>query len=314
MFVGVDVAKDKLDIAWRSQANYSHQRFDNNLAGFNAFLGWLVQQPCSVWVCLEATGHYSELLADYLTAHGIKVSIINPLQIKQFARSKLTRNKNDILDARIIAQYGEANQPRVFQPRSQSQKELKDLTKLVDTLKAQVIQLKNQLDSTQGEIAKQSIKSLIKALEEKIVELENQLAALVTSEKPLHTQFTLLLSIKGIGKWTAYKILAQTPTISIYQKAKQFAAAIGVTPKQNQSGKFQGKTTISRLGDARLRKALYMAALVAKRYNPVLKAFAERLKHKGKAPKAIICAVMRKLAHIIFGVLKHQKPFDTALA
>lgn len=313
LFVGVDVAKDKLDVAWRGNVNYSHQQFDNNLEGFTTFLGWLNQQTACPWVCMEATGHYSELLAEYLTEHGIKVSIINPLQIKQFARSKLTRNKNDILDARVIAQYGEANQPRIFQPRSQNQKELKDLIKLVDTLKAQVIQLKNQLHSTQGAIAKQSITSLINALEAKIIELEKQLAELVDAEQHLSTRFALLLSIKGVGKLTAYKILAQTPDIGIYQKAKQFAAAIGATPKQNQSGKFQGKTTISRLGDARLRKALYMAALVAKRYNPVLKSFAERLKQRGKAPKAIICAVMRKLAHIIFGVLKHQKPFDTAL-
>ena len=119
-----------------------------------------------------------------------------------------------------------------------------------------------------------------------------------------------LTSIKGVGKLTAYRVLALMPNVSCFQSAKQFAAYIGITPKQHQSGKFIGKTTISRLGDSRLRKALYMAALVAKRHNKGLAAFVLRLQQNGKTPKTIVCAVMRKLAHIIFGVLKSGMPFN----
>ncbi|WP_028372927.1 IS110 family transposase, partial [Legionella lansingensis] len=112
----------------------------------------------------------------------------------------------------------------------------------------------------------------------------------------------------------AYHVLARIPDIQCFQTAKQFAAYMGITPKQQQSGSLIGKTTISRLGDSRLRKALYMAALVAKRYNKSLLPFINKLQTKGKTPKIIICAVMRKLAHIIFGVLKNKQPFNENVA
>ena len=314
IFIGVDMAKDKFDVALPQEKTYRYRQFVSNKEGFKSFLTSLKQITLNEWVCMEATGHYSEVLAEYLTHHGLKVSIINPWQIKNFARLQLTRNKNDKVDARLIARYGQMMKPPVFQPRSASQKDLKDLVKLLDTLKAQKVQLNNQAQSTQGNIAKKVVATLLKELSTNIAKLEQRLTNLVANEEKIYEQVTLLTSIKGIGHLTAYKILAQVPRIEQYARAKQFAAAIGITPKQHQSGKFQGKTTISRLGDARLRKALYMAALVAKRYNPLLKSFAQRLQQRGKAPKAIICALMRKLAHIIFGVLKHRKPFDASFA
>jgi transposase len=181
-------------------------------------------------------------------------------------------------------------------------------------LKGQLIQFNNQLSSTQGNLAKKSLKKIIKSLEKQIKCIEKQIADLVSKNDELNEKLALVTSIKGIGNITAYKILAQIPDIHIFSKAKQFAAYLGVSPRQHQSGKFQGKTTISRIGDGRLRKALYMAALVAKRHNNALQPFVKRLEIKGKSPKSIICAVMRKLAHIIFGILKSHCPFDANLA
>jgi transposase len=307
-FVGLDVAKDKFDVALNNKQ--TRQSFASDKNGLKLFLGWLKKHTITPWVCMEATGHYSELIAEYLDKHAILVSIINPLQIKNFARMKLTRNKNDIIDARLIAEYGYTMQPRAFQPREAAQKELKDLVKLLDTLKEQVVQLKNQLHSTQGRLAKEALHKLIKRLENQIVGIEKQLADLVKESSALQEKIQLITSIKGIGCLTAYKIMAEIPDIHNFQTAKQFAAFMGITPKQNQSGKFRGKTTISRLGNSRLRKALYMAALVAKRYNTHLSSFVARLQAKSKAPKAIVCAVMRKLAHWIFGVLKNTQLFN----
>jgi transposase len=119
----------------------------------------------------------------------------------------------------------------------------------------------------------------------------------------------LITSIPGIGKITAYKLLSTVINIDSFKTAKQFAAYLGISPKQHQSGNYQGKTIMSRLGNARLRKVFYMAALVAKRFNPSLQPMVIRLKEKGKAPKSVIGAVMRKLAHIVFGVLKSKQPF-----
>jgi len=312
--VGVDVAKDKFDIAYFVNKKYQHECFANDKKGRLDFVKWLKKNVQSPWVCMEATGHYSELIADNLVENAIRISIVNPLQIKSFARVKLSRNKNDIVDAKIIAEYCEKMQPRTFISRSDSQKELKDLTKLLDTLKEQLVQLKNQLQSTQGHLAKKSIQKFIKELEKKIKAIEKQLADLVKKDESLNEKMALVTSVKGVGDITAYKILAQIPDIHTFSNAKQFAAYMGVSPKQRQSGKLQGRTTISRIGDSRLRKAIYMAALVAKRHNNALQPFVKRLELKGKSPKSIVCAVMRKLAHLIFGILKNNRPFDPKMA
>lgn len=309
-FVGVDVAKDKFDAAVASNGKYVHECFINNQKGYRLFLKWLKKNSQSPWVCMEATGHYSEVIADFLYQQRIRTSIINPLQIKNYARAKLTRNKNDKIDAIIIAEYSEKMSPRTFSPRSEAQKELKDLTKLLDTLKNQLTQLKNQSLSTQGKVTKKALNKVIEHLEKQIKEVEKQIADLVNHKKELNDKVELMTSIKGIGNLTAYKVLARVPNIDLFSNAKQFAAYIGISPKQNQSGKFKGKTTISRIGDGCLRKSLYMAALVAKRHNKYLQPFVNRLQKAGKEPKAIICAVMRKLAHLIFGVLKNNAAFD----
>lgn len=309
-FVGVDVAKDKFDVALCLNNNYYQYCFNNDRKGHKAFLKWLKKYTQISWVCMEATGHYSELIADFLINHQIRVSIVNPLQIKSFARARLSRNKTDALDAKLIADYCKIMQPRVFVARSESQKTLKDLTNLLDTLKAQHIKLSNQLHSAQSQIAKKVIRKLLKELEKEIIRVEKQLADLVKSNPSLEEKMTLITSIKGVGKLTAYKVLSHVPDMNCFANAKQFAAYIGISPRQHQSGKYRGKTTISRLGDGRLRKAFYMAALVTKRHNEHLQSFVSRLQQKGKAPKTIICAVMRKLAHLIYGVLKSKQSFN----
>lgn len=311
-FVGVDVAKDKFDVALEINKKFHQECFSNDRKGYQAFSRWLNKLTSQPWVCMEATGHYSELIADYLSSQHIRVSVVNPLQIKNFSRAKLTRNKTDQLDARIIAAYCEMMLPRTFQPRSDSHKELKDLSNLLDTLKAQHTQLSNQLHSAQSNTAKKTIAKMIKALEKEIRKVENLIAELINGNKELNENMELITSIKGVGKLTAYKILSHVPNMSNFRNAKQFAAFIGISPRQHQSGKYQGKTTISRLGSSTLRKTLYMAALVAKRFNKRLQPFVDRLQKKGKAPKSIICAVMRKLAHLIFGVLKNKKPFNVS--
>lgn len=309
-FVGVDVAKDKFDVALEINNSCYQECFSNDKKGYRSFSKWLAKYTSQPWVCMEATGHYSELIADYLFLKQIKVSVVNPLQIKSFARARLSRNKTDQLDARIIASYCEKMQPRTFTSRSETHKELKDLTNLLDTLKEQHARLTNQLHSAQSESAKKSIRKIIKSLANEIAKVEKQIDEIIKQHSEMNENMNLLMSIQGVGKQTAYKVLSHVPDMNCFANAKQFAAFIGITPRQHQSGNFRGKTTISRLGDARLRKVFYMAGLVAKRFNKRLQPFVMRLQANGKAPKAIICAVMRKLAHIVFGVLKNKRPFD----
>lgn len=313
-FVGVDVAKAKFDVVRRTPTGFTHRIFANTTAGFNAFRDWLSQCPLPVWVCLESTGYYSEALADDLSAHHYRVSVINPLQIKRHAQSKLIRNKTDALDARVIAIYGENVRPRVYQPRRVEQKALRELIQLVDTLKQQLIQLKNQLAGTQLTVAKNEFKKAIVSLTKRIKSLEKKIAELVNHDEEFKERTHLLTSIVGIGRLSAWRILAYLPAIDLFENAKQLAAFVGITPQQKQSGCYRGKSYLSNYGHRRFRKALYMPALVAKHRNTSLQRFVVQLESRGLAPKAIVCAVMRKLIHWIFGILKSGHTFDESLA
>lgn len=313
-YVGVDVAKDKLDVAVWINNRYKHKVYSNDAKGHAEFSQWIEQHTRSPWVCMEATGHYSEGLADFLLKKSIKVSVVNPYQIKNFAKASFARNKNDIVDGRVIREFCQCMQPRQYVTMPEPQKQLKGLMKVVDMLKSQLGQLKNQLHSLHEGIARDLLVNWMNTLEKEVHLLENQMAVLVHEEPMLKKKMALITTIKGVGTLTAYRVLALLPDIHSFQTAKQFAAYIGITPKQHQSGKLLGKTTISRLGDRRLRKALYMAALVAKKHNKGLTAFVSRLQANGKTPKTIVCAVMRKLAHILFAVLKNERPFNENFA
>ena len=167
-FVGVDVAKDKFDVALEIGKKFQLACFSNDKKGYKAFAKWLDKFAVNPWVCMEATGHYSELIADFLISIKIKVSVVNPLQIKNFARAKLSRNKTDQIDSKLIASYCEIMQPRTFLPRSDAHKELKELSNLLDMLKAQHTQLSNQLGSAQSDGARKAIRKLIQNIEKEI--------------------------------------------------------------------------------------------------------------------------------------------------
>lgn len=308
-FVGVDVAKNKFDVALQLGKSIHLECFSNDSKGHQAFSKWLAKLTTNPWVCMEATGHYSELIADYLSSHLIRVSVVNPLQIKSFARAKLSRNKTDQIDAVLIASFCEYMHPRVFMPRTESHKQMKELSNLLDTLKMQHTQLSNQLGSAQTKLARRETNMLLKQLSKRIDKIESLIADIVKNDERLNESFNLIISIKGIGKLTAYKVLSHVPHLHNFSNAKQFAAFIGISPRQHQSGNYQGKTTISRLGNSALRKSFYMAAMVAIRHNGLVAPFVSRLRKSGKAPKSIICAVMRKLAHLVFGILKNKRPF-----
>lgn len=313
-FIGIDIAKEKFDVVLLQEKNHLHRTFMNKLEGFQACEKWIKEQAKGEpWICMEATGCYGEGLADYLYAQEIRVSVVNALQIKNFAKSLLSRNKTDKLDAKIIAAYCEHMKPALFTSRSEPQKVTRDLSQLIDTLKQQLVRLKNQSESTRTKIGEEALSSVTGMLEERIKELEKKLEEQIQEDKEMSEKSELLTSIEGIGKTTAYRVLAYLPQISHFESAKQLAAFIGVTPQQRESGQFKGKTRMTSYGHARLRKALYMPALTAKR-RKTFEPFVRRLEKNEVSKKGIVGAMMRKLAHIIYGVLKSGKRFDSELA
>jgi len=314
-FVGVDVSKAKFDVAIDLDKHALGASFENNKAGFKRFMVWLTKHCGTVWVCLEATGCYSEKLAMFLVENDIRVSVVNPMQIKNYAKAILARNKNDRLDAKIIASFAEkfADSLRCFQPRSRAQKYLRDRVQLIDTLKKQQQQLKNQLDSVESPEVKKEYEQIIRSIDKRLTTLEEKINRRIEEDEQLVIIKQRLTSIIGIGEKSANRLLAYLPNIDLFKHAKQLAAYAGVSPKQRQSGTASGKTRISKFGNASLRKALYMPALVAKNNNPHLKGFCQRLEKNGLAPKAIVIAVMRKLLHLIYGMLKHNQDFNPEL-
>ena len=311
VFIGVDIAKNKFDVA---QATCKKKKqFTNNHEGFQKFLAYLMALKKTSWVTMEATGIYGEALANFLFENNIKVSVVNPTQIKYFAKSLLQRNKNDFVDAQVIAQFAEIKKPHTYVPKSKENKALRELLQILDMYVRQLTQWKNKLHAATSSIARKAIGAEIKALEKKMAKLKETIKNIAKKDERTNEQLELVQSIKGVGIETALRLVAYLPDVQAFSSAKQLAAYIGVSPKQKQSGNFTGQTRLAKTGEAHIRRALYMPALSAMRFNEHLLPFVERLRKSGHCPMQIIGALMRKLTHLIFGILKSGKPFDPKL-
>lgn len=317
--VGIDISKNEMTVALliKGYKNIQHSCFANNQEGFKQLEQWIKGFNCGkVKICLEATGSYGDLLVDYCYNHGIIVGVINPLQIKSFARTKLSRHKTDKVDASIIAEYGSKFEVRSYKPITEARKELRALYRCSLSIQEQITYCINQLEHRTSLPAAviQVWEDSKASFELRLVEIENKIKAIIYHDKDLILSYNNLQSISGIGERTAISVLSELPRIEDFKNARQLAAFLGLTPKHRVSGtSVYGRSRISKMGSGILRRALFFPAISAKRFNAYLKQFAEKLESRGKAKKVIICAVMRKLVHIIFGILKHKQPFDANL-
>ena len=260
--------------------------------------------------CLEATGNYGEDLAIFLYEAGHTVSIVNPARIKGFAQSELVRTKTDKVDAGIIARFCLTMRPEPWIPPSAEIRALRALARRADSLIDMLTQEKNRL-GTAHESVIALIKEHIEYLENEKEKIREQIADLIDRNPDLKRKKDLLASIPGIGNATIAILLAELNDLNKFRHVRELVAFIGLAPRETLSGSsIKGKPRLCKTGHARLRKALYMPALVSIRYNSLMIAFYHRLKEKGKNGKVIVCAIMRKLVHVIFGVLKSGKTFD----
>jgi len=316
IFVGIDVSKLTFDAAYLHNDRYINKQFENNAKGFNCFLTWVKKTDKEVYTCLEATGIYSFDLAHYLVKEKINVMVVNPIITHAFFKVELKRNKTDKADAQLIARYCEhvvVNGDfgsKSYQPKGVDYEALQRLVTRCDQLEKSRTQENNRLEASHNSHTTRSIKRLIKFIVSEVERTKKTIQNIVNKNKSLGKQVELLISINGIGERTAWSILAYIGDINFFDNAKQVASYAGLTPSIVQSGTSIDKSSLSKLGHKRLRKALFMPALVAMRYNPILKQLYERLVAKGKPKKVAIIAVMRKLLILSFGVLKSEKPFD----
>lgn len=315
--VGIDVSKKKLDITLLIDGKMKSKVLANTAAGHKQLLEWLGKSKVSLaelHVCMEATGVYFEPVACTLHAAGIKVSVVNPGCIKGFGHSENIRNKNDSVDAGLIARYCAAMSPGLWAPAPLEQRQLRAWTTRVQALKDIRQQESNRLEAhsiTGMDEVAAHVNEHIAWLDKEIRKLEKDIDDHIDRHPRLKHDAELISSIPGIGATTVAKILGNVGDVRRFESAKAFAAFLGVTPKQRTSGtSVRSRTMISRTGSTELRAALFMPSLVGRRHNPILKRFAERLLATGMAKMAVIGAVMHKLTHLIYGVIHTSKPFD----
>lgn len=309
--LGVDVSKRKFDCALLLNEKFKTKVFKNTEQGYRELGDWLKRQGVErVRVCMEATGIYYEALALHLHETGHVVSVVNPARIKGFAQSVLARTKTDRVDARLIARFCAAHQPAAWQPPAPQLRELQALVARVDALNQMLTQENNRL-AIAPELTRPSLQKVLAVLEHELAELRRRIRDHIDCHPGLKTKRDLLKTIPGIGEATIAQLLACVGGAEQFRTARKLAAFLGLTPRQHLSGSsVRGRARLSKTGNARLRKAFFMPAMVAIRFNPVIKAFAARLRAAGKSKMAIIGAAMRKLVHIVFGVLKSGKPFN----
>jgi transposase len=311
--LGIDMAKHTFEVALVRGEKFRHKTFENAPPGFHALTAWLTQQGVHQGhAVMEATGTYGEDLAQYLYDAGHQVSVVNPARIKAFGQSELQRNKNDRMDATCIARFALKHDPEPWTPPPEELRQLQGLVRHLDDLMAQHSQWHQRLTESRPAPAVQaSLQTLLAALEAQMQQVQQHIRDHITQHPELTHQQALLTSIPGIGEATATRLLAEMAPLERFQSARQAAAYTGLTPKHHESGSsVRGHAHLSKIGNARVRKALYWPAIAALRSNPLIRAFGQRLRARGKAKMVVIGAAMRKLVHLAYGVLKTGQPFD----
>ena len=315
-FVGIDVSKRKLDLALLHEGKIRSKVIENSPRGYADLQDWLVAHgaaPAQTHLCLEATGPYGDGVATALADAHWPVSVVNPARIKGFAQIELARNKNDRADAALLARFCAALNPALWQAPSVQWRELRAKVERLQVLKEMHQQESNRLEAHQASqeaLQAKSVSEHLAWLDKKIAALETDIDDHIDRHPELKQDAELIESIPGIARTTAAKVLAYLGDVRRFHSAKALAAYVGVCPRERVSGSsVRGRTMISRAGNASIRHALYMPGMVALRHNPILKTFGERLLASGHAPKAVIGAAMRKLVHMIYGIVRSGEPF-----
>jgi len=311
--LGIDLAKKKFDVALLNNGKCRSKVFENNPAGFSSLLTWLAKNDVQkVHACMEATGTYGEALARSLHAAGHFVSVTNPARIKAFGESELLRTKNDKADAKLIARFCEKMEPTLWQPPPAEIEYLRSLGRRRDALVNMRTQELNRQE-TSNETVNSSVQTVLECLDKEIEQISKLIKDHISKHPDLKHKHDLLDSIPGVGPSTIEAILSEINAFEGFETIEQVVAYMGLSPKEHTSGtSVKGRSVICKIGNSRLRKALYMPALSAIIHNPIVRALYLRMKEKSKNGMVIACACMKKLVHLIYGVIKTNKPFDPA--
>jgi transposase len=318
-YLGVDVAKAKLDCVLLDAASGKRKSktVANSIEGIAMLLKSLQTwgiEPKQLSVILEPTGSYHELAAMTLADAGCSVSLVNPAQLRRYGQALGVRGKTDAADAALLARYGAAEHPPVWQPPAPSVRALRALLARRDAVAEDLQRERNRAEKTEAIEAPaavlQSLHQGIAFLEKQLARLQHEITEHIDNDPDLKAKQALLQTIPGVGERVSEHMTALFAGRS-FATAEQVAAYLGLVPIEWQSGSsIKGKPRLSKAGPAHLRKLLYLPAVVATRCNPHIRALYLRLIAKGKPKMAAIGAAMRKLAHLCFGVVHSGQPYD----
>ena len=321
--IGIDVGKMSLDCAWLrdlDQDKPKRKKVKNSPQGFKSMLTWaqdvsgLAASELSFMV--EPTGIYHEFLVQFLDQRQATIYLVNPSRVRKFADGMGILSKNDLIDADMLTRYGLQNRKlQPYQPEAQEISDLKSLFNRLDTLERDLRRELNRQEkisqsSTIHRWEKQSMQRTVRYLETEIKRFKKHISQTIESNSSLQKDYELLLTIPGIGARTAWTMLV-TLRSRRFASAPEAASYLGLNPIEKQSGMTRyRRPRLSKAGNGRFRQALYFPAIVATRKNPDIKAQYDRLLAADKPKMCALGAAMRKLVHICYGVLKHQRPYE----
>jgi transposase len=305
-FFGIDVSKTALDLARWGKKEVT--RFENDVTGIAAMVEVLSSETTVTLIVVEASGGFEQTMVTELAAVSLPIVVVNPTRVRNFARAKGQLAKTDPIDARMIADFAQAIRPEVRPLGTEEQQLIKALVtrrrQLIDMQTAE----KNRRTSINPELLPRLEKHL-DWLETELAEIEADLNDWIDQNAQWREKRTSLESVPGVGKVTSFTLLAELPELGTLSRQK-IAALVGLAPFNRDSGRFRGRRHIFG-GRSDVRSVLYMAALSGIRYNPVLKAFYDRLTAKGKLPKVAITACMRKLLTILNAIVRDGTAWQT---
>lgn len=318
VFVGIDVSACELAVAVQVDNQFEAVRtFANSAAGHQQLCRYIRRGRQRVRVCVEASGNYSLDLCRVLHATaGIELSVINPRLVRRFAESLGTRSKTDPVDARVLCLYAQRMPPVPWQPPSAASLHLRSVTRAIEALTRMLVQEKARQHASEAatalpRIVVQELKRHQRYLERRIQRLRQEAVRIINTDAELSRSFRLLQTTPGVAEASALQLLGELAVLPRTLDARQWVAHSGLDPKHHRSGSsVEWTPRLSKLGNRRLRRALYMPALLAIQHDPHLHGFYQRLCGNGKAPLQAIAAVMRKLLHAFHAMFRLDQPYD----
>ncbi len=318
LFVGIDISADELVVAVERDGELLPvTSFENDTPGHRKLIRWLTKSRRPVRVCLEATGVYGfDLSLALHRTKGVEVMVANPRAIKDFAGAFLQRSKTDALDAVVLLEFVKRMPFQVWQAPPIEIQQLRAISRRITALTKNMAMEKNRLHASDHseeltKFTRDDIASHVEYLAQSIRRLGEEAVAMIRQSPELSRRFDHLVSVKGIAQASATQILAELAVLPGDMTSRQWVAHAGLDPRQHDSGTSIHKPArVSKAGNKYLRSALYMPALVAVRHEPNVRAFYEKLIARGKKPLQAIVAVMRKLLHAIYGMLRNDRDFE----